>query len=102
MTRFYGLPPMTLATMPQWLLHIYAEQIREIESEEMLERITAATFPHADEAARGRVWRQLSAYAGYEEPKQALDPATQGGQTALAGLGIGLHIDSSQETDADA
>ena len=102
LTRFYGIDPVTLLRTPQWLLAVYADQLRELQAEEALDAITAATYPHAPKVDRDRIWRNLAAKAGYEEPKQRLDPGSQAGKAALAGLGIGLHIDSSQEQTDDA
>jgi hypothetical protein len=59
LTRFYGLPPSDWAEMPPWLLRVYLDAMPELEAEEQLGRIQAASFPQADEKSRKSVHRAL-------------------------------------------
>lgn len=101
LTRFYGITPMELARLPRWLLRLYAEQMEEILAGEMLAGLTVSSFPYMDESARDRTERQLRRSAGLDVAAvQQVDPLSEEGTAALAGLGIKVVVDSSGSSDA--
>ena len=99
LTRFYGISPGEIMKTPNWLLRVYAEQLCELAAEEALLAVSVSTYPHATDASRDRMYRRLVAEAGIEERVQQVNPTTRAGKAALAGLGIGIRIDSSEESN---
>ena len=95
LTRFYGISPFELARMPHWLTRLYAEKLPEIEARETMRGTTISAFPHTIDRDRDRMIRDLVRQSGYEPVAATpIDPTTDEGRVALAGMGIGVTIDS--------
>lgn len=93
LTRFYGLRPDELATIPGNILQVYVEQLPVLESEEMLGAILASDMPHAREKDRKDIFRALRRGAEAEEEAVKIDPESQAGRYMAASMGIGIQIE---------
>ena len=86
--------------MPRWLTQLYADKLPWLEAEESIRGYTIAALPHTVEGDRDRVLRSIKQRAGIEERVEQVDVETEGGKAVLAGMGIGLVVDSSGRDDA--
>lgn len=93
LTRFYGLSPLELATMPNVLLAVYAEAIPMLEAQESLDAILASDMPHAEEKDRDRILRLLRAKAQIDEQVEKIDPTSAAGVAQAGAVGIGVRIE---------
>ena len=90
LSRFYGLSPFELARLPRWLTEFYAECLPALQAEETLLAIMVSDHPHATEADRNKIHRILQRDADTEVEVPSIDPSTEAGQFALAGMGIAV------------
>jgi hypothetical protein len=91
LSRFYGIGPNELASIPNNLLRIYIEEMRTIQAEESLDRILASDMPHADKSDRERIFSALSRLAETDKAEQ-VDVQSEGGQSLAASLGIKVEV----------
>ena len=62
LTRFYGIGPSELASLPHAVITMYAEQLATIEAEEIELAIMVSDMPHAEEKDRKSVFRRISRF----------------------------------------
>jgi hypothetical protein len=93
LTRFYGISPFELQHLPYAITRIYISALPELEAEEQLSRIQAASFPHMEEKSQKKIHRRLAALVGIEEETVKLNPHDD--VSALAALGIGAVIEDA-------
>ncbi len=99
LTRYYGISPFELVRMPRWLTQLYADKLSELEAEEAIRASTISTLPHMGSSDRDRILRSWRDRAGVPEVVETVDVDTEGGKAVLAGLGIGLVVDSTGSDD---
>lgn len=105
LTRFYGITPVELASMPYVLIELYAENLLVLEAEETLLAMLVADMPHATAAERRKARRAFTRYLG-DEPVQKIDHSTEAGHAQAAALGIKIDvpspaIESTEENPSD-
>jgi hypothetical protein len=73
LTRFYGVTPNELATLPKWIRFAYIKSLPKLHAREQLDRVIAAGMPHMDKAARKSLIRDLFRQAEFRqaEPQKA-------------------------------
>ena len=100
LTRFYGISPAELVRMPRWLTQLYSDRLSELEAEEAMRASTVSMLPHVEQSDRDRVTRALQRSANIpESPAATVDPYSDEGKGVLAGMGIGVVIDSPGSDD---
>jgi hypothetical protein len=62
LTRFYGIGPSELASLPHAVITMYAEQLPSIQAEETELAIMVSDMPHAEEKDRKSVFRRLGRF----------------------------------------
>lgn len=93
LTYHYGLTFSELVAMPRVIIELYIRKLPILQAEEQLERIEAATFPHAKPDAQKKVIRQLNrtVQRGRPKPKTAAvskSPVVMQQQLAAVGIGV--------------
>lgn len=92
LTRFYGLTPDLLYTLPHNVRQVYIDALPELEAQEQMNFIEAVTYPHMKKADQSRVSRRLNRMANRPEAEpvkaKTMDEAAQ----VLSGMGIGVEV----------
>lgn len=92
LTKFYGIGPIELASVPYNILRIYAEEMPVLAAEELQGRILASDMPYADKEDRRRVFDSLRRLSAEEVQAEAVDVRTEEGQAKAASFGIKVEV----------
>lgn len=89
LTRFYGIGPSELGSLPANIIAVYAEALPVLQAEEVLLGFTTSDMPYASAADRRRIHRAWERYLPAPEPEK-IDLQSDGGKAVAASLGIVL------------
>ena len=91
LTRFYGLTPRDLYTLPHNVRQVYIDALPQLEAQEQMNLIEAVTYPHMKKPDQSRLSRRLNRLAKLEhEPMKA--STMQEASEVLGGMGIAVEV----------
>ena len=100
LTRFYGLSPLELATLPRTILRAYAREMGRIRSEEQLLALEASAYPHLKKAdARSLARRhERAARRGF-----ATSARIAGSEKEMVGMAAaaGIAVEFAEEAEGE-